>query len=86
MTGTAEMETLRTKTTNLGKGLYGCRVISIATGKPIVELRVRKSEIGDAYFDMLRTLNKLGDPSPMAEAARHRGKGRVVNAKYIWYR
>ncbi|MNY44189.1 hypothetical protein D3C86_1791940 [compost metagenome] len=79
-------EILETKLTRLTKdGLYGCRVIRADTGKPIVELRVEKSSIADAFYDMLRTLDKLGYDSPMANAARHRGKGVPVNAKYIWY-
>lgn len=79
------METLETKTTYLGNGLYGCRVINSQTNKPIVELRVQKHLISDAYFDMLRTLDKSCYDSDMAHASRHRGKGKCVNAKYIWY-
>ena len=79
------METLETKTTYLGNGLYGCRVIDAITKKPIVELQVKKDLISDAYFDMLRTLNKLGRDSHMADSSRHRGKGKVVDAKYIWH-
>lgn len=79
------METLETKVTNLGNGLYGCRVIRLETGKPIVELRVPKHEIGNAIYDMLRTLAKLGYQSPMADASRHRGKARITSAKFIWH-
>lgn len=80
-------EILETKVTRLTKtGIYGCRVILKATGKPIVELRVEKRYIADALYDMLRTLAKLGYDSPMADAARHRGKGLPVSAKYIWYK
>lgn len=79
------METLETKTTYLGNGLYGCRVINSATKKPIVELRVQKHLISAAYYDMLRTLDKCGYDSKMASASRHRGKNHVVNAKYIWH-
>lgn len=79
------METLETKTTYLGNGLYGCRVINSQTNRPIVELQVPKGLISDAYFDMLRTLNKLGYDSDMADASRHRGKGKCINAKYIWH-
>lgn len=78
-------EILGTKVTRLGNGLYGCRVISLKTGKPILELRVSKDHISDAFYDMLRTLDKLGYFSPMAKASRHRGKGKVTTAKYIWY-
>lgn len=81
-----KQEILETKVTRLTKdNLYGCRVILKATGKPIVELRVPKHLIADAFYDMLRTLDKLGYNSPMADAARHRGKGNLANAKYIWY-
>lgn len=79
------METLTTKVTYLGNGLYGCRIIRLANNKPIVETRVPKSEIGDAIHDMLRMLDKIGFDSPMAHASRHRGKASVVNAKFIWY-
>lgn len=80
------MERLKTKVTYLGNGLYGCRVIEISTDKPIVELRVTKSNIGNAIFDMLRTLSKLGYESKMADASRHRAKNFCCDAKYIWYR
>jgi hypothetical protein len=79
------MESLTTKVTLLGNGLYGCRVINKVTNAPIVELRVPKSEIRNAMFDMLRTLDKLGYDSPMAYASRHRGKACVTKAKYIWH-
>ncbi|WEM34409.1 hypothetical protein [Xanthomonas phage X1] len=79
------METLETKVTRLGNGLYGCRIIRSADKKPIVELRVEKSQIRNAMFDMLRTLDKLGYDSPMAHASRHRGKACVTDSKYIWH-
>lgn len=79
------MDKLKTKTTYLGNGLYGCRVLDSHTGTPVVELQVEKSLISDAYFDMLRTLDKLGSGSDMANASRHRGKGKCVSAKYIWH-
>lgn len=79
-------EILETKVTRLTKdGIYGCRVIIKATGKPIVELRVPKHLIADAFYDMLRTLDKLGYNSKMADSSRHRGKGNLVHYKYIWY-
>lgn len=79
------VEIFDTKVTRLGNGLYGCRVINIDTQQPIVELRVTRTDISNAFFDMFRTLDKLGYPSPMAHASRHRGKGVSPTAKYIWY-
>lgn len=52
------MEQYSTKVTRIKPNLYGCRVLK--NDKPVVELRVGKDEIGNAIFDMLRTLNKLG--------------------------
>ena len=79
------MGILKTKVTRLKPNLFGCRVLDVATGQPIVELRVTKDQIGHAFFDMLRTLDKLGYQSKMAWASRHRQKGHCVNSKYIWY-
>ncbi|WAX21906.1 hypothetical protein [Stenotrophomonas phage RAS14] len=77
---------LYTKVTYLGKGLYGCRVYNRKTNLPLVELRVCKRLIGSAFRDMLRTLDKLGWDSPMADASRHRDKSYTQNpGKYIWY-
>lgn len=78
------MEMLETKATYLGNGLYGCRVYHRSDMKPICELRVPKSQIGNAMYDMLRTLDKLGYDSKMAHASRHRGKAWPTNSKYIW--
>ena len=79
------MEILQTKVTKRKKGLYGCRIIHAITQKPIVELRVAKNQISDAFFDMLRTLDKLGYDSKMARSSRHRQKGKCVSSKYIWF-
>lgn len=79
------MEPFSTKTTNLGNGLFGCRVFN--NDKLVVELRVPKSLISCAYRDMFRTLDKLGFDSKMAHASRMRGKNHVslTGYKYIWY-
>jgi len=78
-------EILKTKVTRLKPNLYGCRVINKQTNKPIVEMQVKKNEISNAFYDMLRTLDKLGFMSRMAKASRHRGKGHTLKVKYIWF-
>jgi hypothetical protein len=80
-------ETLTTKVTQLGKGVYGCRVINTNTNLPIVEARVKsKSEVSGAIKEMLRTLDKLGYNSPMASASRNRDNGmNQNNSKFIWF-
>ena len=79
-------EPLYTKVTYIGKGIYGCRVYSRKSNKPIVEIRVCKRLIGSAFRCMLRTLDKLGWDSPMAHAARHRDKSYTTDpGNYIWY-
>ena len=77
-------EIFTTKVTRLKPDLYGCRVLFIADGSLFAELRVPKCQIGDAFFDILRTADKLGYISPMAQATRKRHKGKVTSAKYIW--
>lgn len=79
------IETLCTKATRIAPNLYGCRVMNALNKKVIVELQVPKDQIGDAFFDMLRTLDKMGVDSNMAKASRHRQKGKCVSAKYIWH-
>lgn len=74
---------LTTKVTRLKSNLYGCRVFSAS--RLIVELRVPKCQISDAFADMLRTLDKLGYDNDMAAVSRRRQKGKMVDAKYIWY-
>ena len=79
------METLAVKVTNLGNGLYGCRVINLKTNKWIVEGRVPKRHIGGAIKTLLRDLDKVGFQSPMATASRFReGTQYYTNFKFIW--
>ena len=78
------MEILKTRSTHLGNGVYGCRIYDNRTGNWIVEMRVPKNMISNAIYDMLRTLDKIGYPSQMSSAARSRGKGRCLNVKTIW--
>lgn len=77
-------EIFTTTTTYLGKDLYGCRVIFIENNILFAELRVTKDQIGNAFFDILRTACKLGYISPMAIATRERQKGKLTTAKFIW--
>lgn len=81
-------EIFETQVNYLGKGLYGCRVFyKHQLDKPICELRVTKSQISTAFYDMFRTLDKLGYMSPMAHASRSRDKFHPqLKSKYIWYR
>lgn len=79
-------EALTTKVTNLGNGLYGCRIIDITTSQWVVEARVPKQHISGAIKDMLRTLDKLCYRSSMATASRHRNKPSYTNFNYIWNR
>lgn len=78
-------ETLTTKVTRLKAGLYGCRVLRIEDMSIICEMRVKKSQIGDAFYSIFRTLDKLGYMSPMASASRDRQKGRcLVGVSFLW--
>lgn len=79
-----QKEIFTTKVTRLKPNLYGCRVVFIADGNLFAELRVHKHQIGDAFYDILRTADKMGYLSPMARATRQRGKAKVTFAKYIW--
>lgn len=79
-------EILTAKVTNLGNGLYGCRIIDTTTNQWIVEAQVPKQHISGAIKDMLRTLDKICYESPMAYASRHRDKPSYTNFKYIWNR
>jgi hypothetical protein len=65
-------EIFDTKVTSLGKGLFGCRIIDINSGDWIIQSVVKKSNIQLAIREMLRTLDKLGYDSPMANASRMR--------------
>lgn len=80
-------EIFYTKTTPVGKGLYGCRIYRIDNDACVVEMRVPKILISDAFRDMFRTLDKLGYNSPMAHASRMRGKnfGTANGCKYKFY-
>jgi hypothetical protein len=77
-------EIFKTKVTRLRPGLYGCRVLFAEDDTVFAELRVPKNQIGDAFFDILRTADKLGYDSPMAHATRRRQKGRVTGTRYFW--
>jgi hypothetical protein len=81
------VETLDTNVTALGNNMFGCRIISLKTRKPIIEVRVNSSqEIQPAIHDMLRTLSKCGYDSPMAHASRARNNNQPINSsKFIWY-
>lgn len=78
------MENLETKVTFLGK-VWGIRLLRVDTQEVIVETSVdQKDKIGPAIASLLRWQNKLGSPSPMAEASRERfycydRKGRKYN-------
>ena len=61
--------TYTTKTTNVN-GTYFCRVSF--NGNPVVQAKVEnRHEIGPAYRDLLRTLDKLGGDR-FTSAARYR--------------
>lgn len=79
-----QTEIFTTKVTRLKPNLYGCRVVFIEDGSLFAELRVPKHQIGDAFYDILRTADKLGYTSPVAQATRKRSKGKITSAKYIW--
>lgn len=71
-------EIFKTKVTRLGNGMYGCRLLK--NDMPFVEVRVkRRSEIGSAIKDMLRTMDKLGYSSDMALASRVRRNNMPIN-------
>lgn len=73
-----------TKTTWLGKE-YGCRIYS--DDLLIVEARVKnKIEIGAAYRDMLRTLDKMGgDEFTSAARKRKYAEGApMLSVKHYW--
>ena len=58
-----------TKVTFLGKGTWGCRILK--DGTPIQEARVHsRTDIGPAFRDMLRMLDKCGWDCELARAAR----------------
>lgn len=78
------MENITTKTTYLGKQLYGCRIWY--KDKLICEARVSKYEISSTFKSMLRMLNKCGYDSKMASSSRHRDNHMPINSsKTIWY-
>lgn len=80
-------EKLTTKATRLNSTTWGCRVLE--NDKPIVEVRVNdRTEIGPAFKDMLRMLDKCGVDSKMAHSSRHRNKpGSLSNSyKFFWKR
>lgn len=60
-----------TKVTYLGKNLWGCRVLK--EGGVIVEVVVdSREDIGPAFRDMLRTLDKSGWCCELAHSSRKR--------------
>lgn len=75
-----------TKLTNVN-GTYCCRVLY--DGTPIVEARVdNRQDIGPAFRDMLRTLDKLARGDKFTKAARYRNfKPGVTtkHVKHIWF-
>lgn len=78
------MENCVTKTTHLGRGVYGCRIWY--KGELCCETRVEKTRISSAFKGMLRMLDKCGYESPMASASRHRNNHMPISkAKMIWY-
>lgn len=76
-----------TKVTYLGRGVWGCRVLK--DGVPVKETRVKSREdIGPAFRDMLRMLNKCGWQCDLAIAARKRNNkpgNRYVGFKVIYH-
>ena len=78
------MTNYSTKLTNVN-GTYCCRVLY--DGTPIVEARVdNRQDIGPAFRDMLRTLDKLGGDK-FTNAARYRNwkEGNAYRpVKHIW--
>lgn len=74
-------EILKTKTTHLGNGYYGCRVYKIDGDVLIVETKAKKNEIGRAYNVMLRQLDKLGYNSRMAQRSRERFNEKLNEAR-----
>lgn len=75
-----------TKVTNIN-GTYHCRVSY--DGKPIVEARVdSREDIGPAFRDLLRTMDKCTGGDPFTSAARYRSfqeGNRYMGVKHHWY-
>lgn len=76
-----------TKVTWLGKS-YGCRVFY--NDALVVEGRVAtKKEIGPAFRDLLRTIDKTGNGDSYTKAARYRNNkpgNLLLGVKHIWSR
>lgn len=74
-----------TRLTNVN-GTYCCRVYS--SDKPLVEARVtHREDIGPAFRDLLRTLDKGFFPDEFTHAARNRcwkPGNRYMGVKHIW--
>ena len=71
------MSEYTTKSTNLGNGLYGCRVFK--SDRLICEMRVRKIHISWAFYYMLRTIDKMGGDE-MTDRSRFRFTEKYDNA------
>lgn len=80
-------EIFKTKVTRLRPGLYGCRVLFAEDDTVFAELRVPKNQIGDAFFDILRTADKLGydDPIDGAPPAIRVGISSVLYGRDMYY-
>lgn len=66
-------EVLKSKVTFLGKG-WGVRLLNLDGTVHSQDFVTEKNLIAPALKELLRWANKLGSPSPMAEASRNRRK------------
>lgn len=80
-------EILEVKVTRGGQAGWFVQIKDIRDSSVVCEsLCERQCDIGYATRDMLRTLDKLGYPSPMAHASRFRSKNFAVvgKIKFVW--
>jgi hypothetical protein len=77
-------EILKTRTTYIG-GWWHCQVLKIDDSSIVSESKVEyRCDVGYAFRDMFRMLDKTGWCSPMAHASRMRGKNHGLSGKYVF--